>query len=212
MANNKSCLSQLIAMDSTMIPNELNISSKAEVTTQTSPILKKTTDWKAANLQYGYNMGHVYGTYEINVQAFLDWSAGPRDTNFVPEPTSHVKIYVTKADVSKKVVSVLVRTGATDRMVKMFEPMATHFINVIRGQLTDVSQNLVNLLETSQIPAIIRMPLSANGPIEDSLFNNKRQTEMKAIGYSVDIKSESDAVYPNTVLSNIHFMLLQSQA
>lgn len=199
------------------IPNELNVTSApSEVKTSNAPLPLPTpvfaADWKTTNQQYGYNMGHVYGTYDINLAAFLSWSNGPRDVNFIPEPSAHVKIYVTKTDVNKKVVSINVRTGKTDRVVKMFEPMASHFINTIQRQLLEVQQNLVNLLEPSQMPVFVRMPLSANGPIEDSLFNNKRQTEMKAIGYSVDIKSTNDAVYPNTVLSNIQFMISQRQA
>lgn len=201
-------------MDSTAIPNELNIPTNTEVTQQpvaTLPPPVYTQDWAKGNVQYGYNMGHIYGTFDINLQAFLAWSRGPKDTNFVPDPVSNLKIYVTKADTSKKVVSVIVRTGKTDRLVKMFEPMSSHFISVLQNQLIDIQQNLVNLLDASQVPAIVRVPLSANGPIEDSMFNNKRQTELKAIGYSTEIKSENDAVFSNTVYAHIRFLLSQRQ-
>lgn len=206
----------MAAMDSS-IPNDLNATQSpsqvnAPVLLPSLPTPKVPADWRAGNLQYGYNMGHVYGTYDINVESYLEWANGPRSSNFIPEPSSHIKIYVTKADPAKKVVSVVVRTGITDRLIKMFEPMASHFINTIRDQLTNVQQDLVNLLDQGHLPAIVRMPLSANGPIEDTVFNNKRQTELKAIGYSVEVKSDGDAVFPNTIFSNIRFLLSQRQA
>jgi hypothetical protein len=193
-------------MADVFIPNDLNKPTPSEV----NNIPKPSQDWKATNLRFGYNMGHVYGTYEVDFRTFLAWARGPKDTGCF-EPTSHIKIYATKNDPTKKVVSINLRIANTDRVVKLFEPVSSHFIGNLQRQLTDVEQSLTNLLEPEQIPLVVRLPFSASGPIEDSMYNGKRQTELKAIDYSIDIKSDSDFVFPSTVFSNIRFLFSQKQ-
>lgn len=166
--------------------------------------LKKSSGWNETNHLYLYNECHLYGVYRLHLKEFLDWCCNGKQGSFTSTSNDvDIRIYGYKADSAKKFITINVRANDTFRTVKMFEPMSSNFIASLYDQAQSVYQNLVNMDQQNIASNVVCLPLSVVGPIKDELYQNKKSSALLPKFFSINIKSQEDAVYPNTVLFTI---------
>lgn len=170
---------------------------------------KKPSNWLETNHVFLYNEAHLYGTYRIHLKDFIDYCQngciGPFSMPF--DQGCDIKVYPYKADASKKFVTVNVRANDTFRMVKMFEPMSSEFLKALHDQCVAVYQNLVNMLGEENVHKSIVLPLSVVGIMKDDLYEGRKTSAIFPKCFSIQIKSQNDAVYRYTVLAFIDYKI-----